>query len=194
MTVTYIHQLADWSRFTWDSEVVAGPLSKARLHQGLLLGKLQGYGFSSRWEATLKVLTEETITSSAIEGIVLNPENVRSSLARRLGLDVAGLKEHADRNVEGVVEMMLDATQKYNQPLTAERLFDWHARLFPGVRRSLDKIRVGAWRQDPMQVVSGPSGREKVHYEAPAADLVEKEMRGFLRRIDSKEQSDPLLK
>jgi Fic family protein len=194
MAVTRIHQLADWPRFTWDSEVVAGTLSKVRLHQGLLLGKLQGYGFSSRWEATLKVLTEETIKSSAIEGIVLNPENIRSSLARRLGLDVAGLKEHADRNVEGVVEMMLDATQKYDQPLTAERLFDWHAGLFPGVRRSLDKIRVGAWRQDPMQVVSGPSGREKVHHEAPAADLVEKEMRGFLRRIDSKEQSDPLLK
>jgi Fic family protein len=194
MTVTYIHKLTDWPTFTWNAKTVAGPLSEARLHQGLLLGKLKGYGFSSRWEATLKVLTEETIKSSAIEGVVLNPENVRSSLARRLGLDVAGLKEHVDRNVEGVVEMMIDATQKYDQALTAARLFDWHALLFPGVRTSLDKIRIGAWREDPMQVVSGPIGRQKVHYEAPSADLVEKEMQGFLRWIESKEQSDPLLK
>src|SRR5882762_3815537 len=156
MARKYIHELIGWPGFTWDAKTLAPLLSGVRLCQGLLLGKMRSYGFSSRWEATLKVLTEETIKSSAIEGVVLNPENVRSSLARRLGLDVAGLKEHVDRNVEAVVEMMIDATQKYDQALTAARLFDWHALLFPGVRTSLDKIRIGAWREDPMQVVSGP--------------------------------------
>ena len=145
----------------------------------------------------LKVLTEETIKSSAIEGVVLDPENVRSSLARRLGLEVGGLTAHKDRNVDGVVEMMLDATQQFSKPLTRERLFDWHAHLFPGVRRTLDKFRVGAWRDDsqgPMQVVSGPVGRHKVHYEAPAADRVEDEMGKFLAWFDGDEQEDPLLK
>jgi Fic family protein len=156
-----------------------------------------GYGLASRWTATLKVLTEETIKSSAIEGVVLDPENVRSSLARRLGLEVGGLTAHKDRNVDGVVEMMLDATQKFSKPLTRERLFDWHADLFPGVRTTRDKFRVGAWRDDsqgPMQVVSGPVGRHKVHHEAPAADRVEREMGKFLAWFDGTEQEDPLLK
>ena len=160
-------------------------------------GKMRGYGFTSRWTATLNVLTEETIKSSAIEGVVLDPENVRSSLARRLRLDVGGLKTHKDRNVDGVVEMMLDATQKFSTPLTRERLFGWHAHLFPGVRTTSDKFRVGAWRDDsqgPMQVVSGPIGRHKVHYEAPAADRVESEMGKLLAWFDGNEQEDPLLK
>ena len=172
-------------------------LSDVRLRQGLLVGKMRGYGLASRWTATLKVLTEETIKSSAIEGVELDPENVRSSLARRLGLEVGGLTAHKDRTVDGVVEMMLDATQQFSKPLTKERLFDWHAHLFPGVRTTRDKFRVGAWRDDsqgPMQVVSGPVGRHKVHYEAPTADRVEGEMGKFLAWFDGNEQEDPLLK
>jgi Fic family protein len=197
MARTYIHELTDWPAFTWDVKTLAPLLSGVRLRQGLLLGKMRGYGFASQWTATLKVLTEETIKSSAIEGVVLDPENVRSSLARRLGLEVGGLKVHKDRYVDGVVEMMLDATQKFKEPLTKDRLFDWHADLFPEVRRTGDKFRVGAWRdnsQGPMQVVSGPIGRHKVHYEAPAAARIENEMRKFLEWLDGNEQQDPLLK
>src|SRR6202166_557267 len=166
MARTFIHELCDWPGFTWDSKALAPLLSLARLHQGLLVGKMRSYGLASRWTATLKILTEETIKSSAIEGVVLDPGNVRSSLARPLGLDVGGLKTHRDRNVDGVVEMMLDATQKFTTPLTRKRLFAWHADLFPAVRRTGDEFRVGAWRDDrqgPMQVVSGPIGRLKVH-------------------------------
>src|SRR5713101_6655169 len=144
MTRIYIHELIDWPRFTWDSRIIAPALSAVRLRQGCLLGKMQGYGFHSQWTATLKVLTEETIKSSAIEGVVLDPENVRSSLARRLGLEVGELKAHKDRYVDGVVEMMLDATQEFKEPLTKERLFDWHGHLFPGVHTTSDKFRIGA--------------------------------------------------
>ena len=118
MARIYIHELADWPRFTWNSEAIAPLLSEVRLRQGLLLGRMKGYGFASQWAATLKVLTEETIQSSAIEGVVLDPESVRSSIAKKLGLKVAGLKAHEDRNVEGVVEMMLDATQRFEARLT----------------------------------------------------------------------------
>src|SRR5277367_66682 len=197
MARKYIHELGGWPKFTWDSKALAPLLSGVRLRQGLLLGKMRGYGFASQWTATLKVLTEETIKSSAIEGVVLDPESVRSSLARRLGLEAGGLKAHKDRYVDGVVEMMLDATQKFKESLTKERLFDWHADLFPEVRRTGDKFRVGAWRDDskgPMQVVSGPIGRHKVHYEAPAAARIDREMRKFLKWLDGNEQQDPLLK
>jgi Fic family protein len=197
MARKYIHELIGWPELTWDSKALAPLLSEVRLQQGLLLGKMRGYGFASQWTATLKVLTEETIKSSAIEGVVLDPESVRSSLARGLGLEVGGLKTHKDRYVDGVVEMMLDATQKFKELLTKERLFDWHANLFPEVRRTGDKFRVGAWRDDsqgPMQVVSGPIGRHKVHYEAPAAARIDREMRKFLKWLDGNEQQDPLLK
>jgi Fic family protein len=197
MARKYLHEFAGWPRFTWDSRTLAPLLSGVRLRQGLLLGKMRGFGLPSRWTATLKVLTEETIKSSAIEGVVLDPENVRSSLARRLGLDVGGLKDYKDRNVDGVVEMMLDATQKFSKPLTKERLFKWHGRLFPGVRTTNDKFRVGAWRDDsqgPMQVVSGPIGGRKVHFAAPVADRVENEMGKFLAWFDGNEREDPLLK
>src|SRR5260221_4272213 len=182
MARKYIHELAGWPGFTWDSKTLAPLLSGVRLRQGLLLGKMRGYGFASQWTATLKVLTEETIKSSAIEGVVLDPENVRSSLARGLGLEVAGLKVHKDRYVDGVVEMMLDATQKFKESLTKERLFDWHADLFPGVRRTGDKFRIGAWRDDsqgPMQVVTGPICRHKIHYVAPTAARIEDQARKF---------------
>ena len=197
MAKKYVHELREWPGFTWDSKRLASLLSDVRLRQGLLVGKMRGYGLASRWTATLKVLTEETIKSSAIEGVKLDPENVRSSLARRLGLEVGGLTAHKDRTVDGVVEMMLDATQQFSKPLTKERLFEWHAHLFPGVRTTRDKFRVGAWRDDsqgPMQVVSGPVGRHKVHYEAPTADRVEGEMGKFLAWFDGNEQEDPLLK
>jgi Fic family protein len=197
MARTYMHERMDWPRFASDAKGLVPLLSGVRLRQGVLLGKMQGYGFASRRTATLKVLTEETIKSSAIEGVVLDPCNVRSSLARRLRLDIGGLKDHRDRNVDGVVEMMLDATQKFYKPLTKERLFDWHAHLFPGVRTTSDEFRVGAWRDDrqgPMQVVSGPIGRHKVHNVAPKADRIENEMESFLKRFDSDEQEDPLLK
>jgi Fic family protein len=197
MARKYIHELGDWPGFTWHSKILASLLSGVRLHQGLLIGTMRGYGFASQWTATLKVLTEETIKSSAIEGVVLDPENVRSSLAHKLGLEVGGLKVHKDRNVDGVVEMMLDATQKFNERLTKERLFDWHADLFPGVRTTSDKFRVGAWRDDshgPMQVVSGPIGRHKIHYEAPAAVRVDSEMGRFLKWLDGNEQEDPVLR
>jgi len=197
MARKYIHELRDWPAFAWDSKGLAPLLSEVRLRQGLLVGKMRDYGLATRWTATLKVLTEETIKSSAIEGVVLDPENVRSSLAHRLGLEVGGLRAHKDRYVDGVVEMMLDATQKFSKPLTKERLFDWHAHLFPDVRTTRDKFRVGAWRDDsqgPMQVVSGPAGRHNVHYEAPTADRVESEMDTFLAWFDGNEQEDPLLK
>jgi len=197
MARKYIHELIDWPGFTWEGKTLVPLLSGVRLRQGLLLGKMRGYGFASQWAATLKVLTEETIKSSAIEGVVLDPENVRSSLARRLGLEVGGLKVHKDRYVDGVVEMMLDATQKFKEPLTKERLFDWHGHLFPGVRTTSDKFRVVAWRDDsqgPMQIVSGPIGRHKIHYVAPMASRVESEMGKFLKWLDGSEQQDPLLK
>jgi len=197
MARKYIHELIDWPGFTWDAKTLAPLLSGVRLRQGLLLGKMRGYGFASQWTATLKVLTEETIKSSAIEGVVLDPENVRSSLARRLGLEVGGLKVHKDRYVDGVVEMMLDATQEFKEPLTKERLFDWHGHLFPGVHTTSDKFRIGAWRDDsqgPMQVVSGPIGRHKIHYVAPIARRVASEMGKFLKWLDGSEQQDPLLK
>jgi len=197
MARKYIHELHDWPGFSWDAKAVAPLLSEVRLRQGLLVGKMRGYGLASRWTATLKVLTEETIKSSEIEGVVLDPENVRSSLARRLGLEVGGLTAHKDRYVDGVVEMTLDATQEFSKPVTKERLFDWHAHLFPGVHATNDRFRVGGWRDDSlgsMQVVSGPAGRRKVHYVAPAADRVESEMAKFLAWFDGMEQEDPLLK
>jgi Fic family protein len=193
----YIHERADWPKFRWGAKGLATLLSGVRLRQGLLLGKMQSYGFASQWTATLKVLTEETIKSSAIEGVVLDPQSVRSSIARKLGLDVAGLKEHKDRNVDGVVEMMLDATQRFSKPLTKERLFNWQAHLFPGVRTTADKFRVGTWRNDSqgsMQVISGPVGKPKVHFVAPAAAQLETEIGKFLKWFESDEQEDPLLK
>src|SRR5882672_10670875 len=197
MAREYIHELHDWPGFIWDSRALTPLLYGLRLRQGMPVGKMRGYGLASRWTATLKVLTEETIKSSAIEGVVRDPENVRSSLARGLGLEVGGLKAHKDRYVDGIVEMMLDATQNFSKPLTKERLFDWHAQLFPRVRTTSDKFRVGTWRDDsqgPMQVVSGPVGRHKIHYEAPAAERVESEMGKFLAWFEGNEQEDPLLK
>jgi Fic family protein len=194
-TGLYIHELPEWPHFTWDTRSIAGRLSAVRLHQGELLGKMHGYGMSSRWDATLKALTEETIKSSAIEGVALNPESVRSSIARRLGLEAGGIQGNEDRNVEGVVELMLDATQNYEAPLNDARLFGWHNSLFPGGYSGLHKIRVAAWRDAPMHVASGHRvGMEKIHFVAPPADRVEPEMTAFFDWINGDSQPDPLLK
>jgi Fic family protein len=192
----YIHEGADWPRFRWDQDGLANQLAAVRHRQGRLIGRMEGLGFQLREEAVLSTLTQDVLKSSEIEGEILDIDQVRSSLARRLGLDIGALTP-ADRNVDGVVEMMLDATQNYQAPLTEERLFGWHAALFPTGRSSLRKIRVGQWRDDrsgPMQVVSGPIGRERVHYQAPAAGQLPAEMSQFLKWFNSPATIDPVLK
>jgi Fic family protein len=191
----YIYERPDWPRFRWDHEVLAAPLAAVRHHQGRLIGRMEGLGFQLRAEAVLQSLTEEVLKSSEIEGERLDRDQVRSSIARRLGMDIGALAP-VDRNVEGVVEMMLDATQNYHAPLTEERLFGWHAALFPTGRSGMTKITVGAWRTGdagPMQVVSGPIGREHVHYEAPAADRLPAEMRAFLAWFNATDETDPVI-
>lgn len=192
----YLHERQQWPKLTWNSEKLAALLADVRHRQGRLLGKMQALGFKVREEAVLRTLTEDVVKSSAIEGEALDPEAVRSSIACRLGMDAAVLKP-ADRNAEGVVEMMLDATRNYDKPLTVERLFGWHASLFPTGRSGMRKIKVGAWRDDsegPMQVVSGLTGRERVHFEAPAAPRLEAEMNGFLDWFNAGSDIDPVLK
>jgi Fic family protein len=192
----YIHELPGWPKFRWDNKVLAEPLAAVRHRQGRLIGRMEGLGFPLRNEAILQTLTEEVVKSSEIEGEILDRDQVRSSIARRLGMDIGALTP-ADRDVEGVVEMMLDATQKYDQPLTAERLYGWHAALFPTGRSGMQRIRIGAWRDDqrgPMQIVSGPLGRERVHYEAPAAARLEEEMKAFLTWFEGESSIDPVLK
>jgi Fic family protein len=192
----YIHELNEWPRFTWNAEQLAETLASVRHKQGRLTGHMEALGFNLQQEAVLQTLTADVLKSSEIEGEKLDAEQVRSSIARRLGMDIGALKP-ADRHVEGVVEMMLDATSHYDRPLTAERLFAWHAALFPTGRSGMTKIRAGAWRDDntgPMQVVSGPIGKEHVHYEAPKADRVDAEMRAFLEWFDAPSGTDPVLK
>jgi Fic family protein len=192
----YIHELSDWPKFRWDEGRLAAPLAAARHRQGRLVGQMEALGFRSREEAVLRTLTEDVVKSSEIEGEKLDADQVRSSVARRLGLDIGGLRA-ADRRVEGVVEMVLDATQRYDQPLTTERLFGWHASLFPTGRSGMHRITVGAWRDDqtaPMQVVSGPVGRERVHFEAPGAGRLEGEMQRFLDWFSDDTTTEPVLK
>lgn len=178
----YIYDLPDWPKFGWDSRRLAKPLASVRHQQGRLIGHMEVLGFPLQQEAVLETLTEDVVKSSEIEGEKLDASQVRSSIARRLGVDIGGL-EATDRHVEGVVEMMLDATRHYDQPVSAERLFAWHASLFPTGRSGMRKIRAGSWRDDstgPMQVVSGAVGRERVHFEAPAAEKLDREMQLFL--------------
>jgi Fic family protein len=191
----YIWQQRDWPDFTWDSERLVARLGQVSRAQGRLLGRMQGLGFELRREAHLTILTEDVVRSSEIEGEKLDSNQVRSSIARRLGMEIGGLVA-TDRHVEGVVEMMLDATINYAQPLSDDRLFGWHAALFPTGRTGLQKITVGNWRTDsggPMQVVSGPIGRQKVHYEAPPAARIGKEMKRFLSWFGERGSTDPLL-
>jgi Fic family protein len=192
----YIHELKDWPGFHWNAEQLAESLASVRHRQGRLTGHMEALGFNFQQEAVLQTLTADVLKSSEIEGEKLDAEQVRSSIARRLGLDIGALKP-ADRHVECVVEMMLDATRSYDKPLDAERLFAWHAALFPTGRSGMTKIHAGAWRDDstgPMQVVSGPIGKEHVHYEAPKADRVDAEMRAFLEWFEAPSVIDPVLK
>lgn len=191
----YIHDRSDWPQFRWDSGALASTLANVRHDQGRLIGRMQALGFDLRTDATLTALTSDVVKSSAIEGESLNPAEVRSSIARRLGLDTAGLPRPG-RDVEGVVEMMLDATRNFARPLTITRLFDWHASLFPTRRSGMHRIAVGAWRPaavGAMRVVSGPVGREKIHFEAPHADRLKAEMAGFIDWFNAPPSIDPVL-
>lgn len=194
--IQYIHESEAWPQFRWDEKALAKPLAKVSRRQGRLIGRMEGLGFKLRQEAVLRTLTEDVLKSSDIEGEKLDPDEVRSSIARRLGMDIAGLIP-SDRNVDGVVEMLLDATSRYDAPLTAARLCGWQASLFPTGYSGMYKIVVGKWRDDvdgPMQVVSGPEGRKKVHYEAPAADRLPAEMKNFLAWFDREKSADPIIK
>jgi len=193
----YIYDLPEWPSFRWSNERLNEQLAAVRHRQGRLVGRMESLALKLREEATLTSRTEEVLKSSEIEGETLNRNQVRSSVARRLGIDIGGYGP-ADRNVDAIVEMILDATENYGKPLTAERLFGWHAALFPTGHSGLSKITTGAWRTDstgPMQVVSGPYGREKIHFEAPAAARVDTEMQTFLKWFNESETKiDPVIK
>ena len=189
----YIYERKDWPQFRWNAETISTLLGKVRHRQGRILGQMQGLGFELQDETMLKALTLDVIKSSEIEGEMLNHEQVRSSIARRLGIDIAGAV-HAERDVEGIVEMMLDATQKFDMPLTADRLYNWHGALFPTGRSGMYKIKTAAWRDDVMQVTSGAMGREVVHFEAPAPEKVATEMQSFLEWFEQEQNLDPVLK
>lgn len=194
--MTYIHEQPDWPHFFWQANALSDQLAAVRHKQGRLVGRMESLGFSLRDEAVLETQTLDVLKSSEIEGAMLDRQQVRSSIARRIGMDIGGLAP-SDRNVEGVVEMMLDATHKYFGPLTKERLFGWHASLFPTGYSGITPIRAGSWRDDgrgPMHVVSGPIGREWVHYEAPAADRIEQEMAAFLDWFNHEDATDLVLK
>jgi Fic family protein len=191
----YIHELPNWPRCDWNRERLAAPLAAVRHRQGRLFGHMQALGFDLRQEAVLQTLTADVLKSSEIEGEKLDADQVRSSIARRLGMDISGLKA-SDRHVEGIVEMVLDATRHYDQPLTTERLFAWQAALFPTGRNGMTKIRVGAWRDDsggPMQVVSGPIGKERIHFQAPPAAILDGQMAAFLERFNADGDTDPVM-
>jgi Fic family protein len=192
----YIYQNEHWPHFTWNYELISGKLGEVRNLQGKLAGKMESLGFSLREEAMLETITLDVLKSTEIEGVILPSDQVRSSIARHLGMDVAGLVA-SDRFVEGVVQMTLDATQNAAQPLTNDRLFSWHAALFPTGRSGIYKISVGEWRKDesgPMQVVSGGFGKEKVNFQAPVANFLEDEMRIFLDWFNAEEMIDPVIK
>jgi Fic family protein len=194
--MAFIHENPGWPNLVWDGDALAGDLAGVRYKQGRLLGKMEALGFDLRVEASLNVLTTDVVKTSAIEGETLSPEEVRSSIARRLGLDVAGVSK-VSRDVEGIVEMMLDATQNFAAALTKERLFGWQAALFPTGRSGMSRIAVGQWRPEeagPMRVVSGPFGRERVHFEAPDSARLESEMEKFIEWFNAPPSTDPLLK
>jgi len=195
MSLTHIHQLDGWPDFQWNAGVLAPLLAETRYAQGRLLGRMEGLGFRLRDEADLVVMTSEVVKTSAIEGERLNDQEVRSSLARRLGLD-AGVLSASSRAVDGIVDVMLDATRRYTEPLTEERLFGWHAALFPTGRSGMRRITVGAWRPaevGPMQVVSGRFGRERVHFEAPEAARINTEMERFFAWFNTGPRTDPVI-
>ena len=192
----YIHQKDSWPTFTWESDKFVNLLSEARNLQGRLIGRMATLGFDLRDEALLETLTLDVLKSAEIEGELLNPDQVRSSIAQRLGMEFAGLVM-SDRNVDGMVEMMIDATRNCFSPLTADRLFDWHAALFPMGRSGMFKITVADWRKDTsgsMQVVSGRPGKEKIHFQAPDASLIENEISQFLNWFNENDEIDLVIK
>jgi Fic family protein len=192
----YIHERTGWPDFHWDQAKLADPLVGVRHLQGRLLGRMEALGFPLREEATLQILTQDVLKTSEIEGEILDVRQVRSSIARRMGLDIGALPQ-IDRNVEGIVEVMLDATRHHEAPLTQERLFGWHAALFPTGRSGMQRITVGGWRtaaSGAMQVVSGAFGHERVHYEAPDSDRLEKQMTGFLKWLNGPTPADGVVK
>lgn len=193
--MAFIWELSNWPEMRWDEAGLAQPLADLRHRQGRLLGRMEALGLRHREEALLTTLTQDVLKTSEIEGEILNPDQVRSSLARRLGIDIGALVP-ADRNVEGIVEVMLDATRHYADPLTEDRLFGWHVALFPAGRSGIARIRAGTWRDDasgPMQVVSGPLGRERVHFTAPPAARLPQDIRRFLAWIETPPMIDPVL-
>jgi len=189
----YIYEYKNWPEFTWDEGQISVILGKVRHLQGKVFGQMGGLGFLLKEETMLSTLTLDVLKSSEIEGEILNYEQVRSSIARRLGLEYAGIV-HVDRNVEGVVEMMLDATQRYTSPLDHERIFGWHAALFPTGWSGMHRIDAGRYRDGEMQVVSGPMGREKVHFQAPSPEVVREEMDAFLAWFNQASNIDFVLK
>lgn len=189
----YIYQHTNWTNFTWKSEAISRVFGEVRYLQGKIAGQMSSLGFSIQEETKLVTLTSDIVKSSEIEGELLNYDQVLSSIARRLGLEVGGLTS-ANRNVEGVVEMMLDATQNYLQPLTQDRLLGWHAALFPSGRSGMYKTEVGQYRTQEMQIVSGAMGKEKVHYEAVPVKALRKEMDDFLEWFNKETSTDLVLK
>jgi Fic family protein len=193
---TYIWQAGDWPTWRFDLAVLAQPLADVSRAQGLLMGRLADVDMALRDHASLSVLTDEVIKTSEIEGEQLNVDSVRSSIARRLGVDIGALAP-LERHVEGVVQMVLDATANCHAPVSRDRLFGWHAALFPTGYSGLNRIKVGGWRNDasgPMQVVSGPLGRQRVHFEAPPADRLEFEADRFLAWANRASSEPPLIK
>lgn len=192
----YLYNNQNWPIFEWNSEKLLPLLSYVRNRQGKLIGKMGALGFELRNEANLEILTQEIIKSTEIEGEFLDREQVRSSIARRLGLEISGLV-YSERNVDGIVDLMIDATKNYDKELDKERLFSWHNALFPTGKSGIYQIIVGNWRDDstgPMQVVSGALGKEKVHYQAPPAAQLENEMRIFFDWFNLEQNTDLVLK
>lgn len=189
----YIYEYENWTDFSWQDRAINAVFGEVRLMQGKIIGQMNALGFSAKEEAKLSALTLDVVKSSEIEGELLNFEQVRSSIARRLGINTAGLVQ-SSRHIEGVVEMMLDATQQYTLPLTEKRLFGWHAALFPTGFSGTYRIDVGQYRTGEMQVVSGAMGKEKVHYQAIKSDLVKLEMDKFLDWFNNETSLDLVLK
>ncbi|WP_150466127.1 Fic family protein [Francisella sp. SYW-2] len=192
----WIHEYKNWTNFYWDVEIVSSKLTEVRYKQGLLLGKMSVLGFELKQEASLSILTSDVVKTSSIEGENLDTQEVRSSIARKLGIDIAGLIP-SSRDVDGIVDILLDATQKYEEPLTKDRLFAWHSSLFPTGRSGMHKIIVADWRDDKkgvMQVISGVIGKETVHFQAPDASRLDYEMTKFINWYESNNNIDPIIK
>ena len=196
IAMQYIHQIKNWTDFKWDVRSIAPLLGEVRNRQGRLMGRMEAFGLSIRSEATLKTLTLDIAKSSEIEGEILDTQEVRSSVARKLGMDIGGLVP-SNRHVDGIVEMILDATLNFNKPLTKDRLCGWLTCLFPSGRSGMQKISTGGWRDDkhgPMTVISGAMGRERIHFTAPSADRLASEMKKFLKWFNLSQEIDPVIK